>query len=772
MLRKALGINPDATTTQIGLDLDHLQQVGVQTLWLVLAVEWAFPSNSTGDAAVLAKYDACINGAIARGMNVTIQAHGCPTWINAAGTWHGPNTATERTNWVACLHTFINRYGASKITWVEVWNEPNLTQFWTQGANAGEYARLLQASYVDVKATWPSIAVVGHNLSRNDIGWINAVYTQLDTIFGAGTAAANDYYFDAIGAHPYCGTSTSGYDPADTSHADELGTGGGALDPDFLGYRRLRDAVIAKEGQGKPVCIGEFGYATLGSGWFKVTEAQRAAYVPSALALAHADGYVEYLNVYYHRIETPVDYATSFNIHGSTTETAFAGALAGTVTPSSSVAIFDGVRQPKLLVLLAFGGEVTPTGSTYRVGVGPGIGTGSIGGTVWVDITEDVEEVRAATPTLDEVRTATAGTAEIMVDNTSGDYDPENLTGPYVSGGVSQVDLDVRVWVRSLWDGVVYDHFWGSVESYTPDDAPPKPTVTIHCADGLADLGRAYAAEIPPAYDNDLTGTRIGRLADAAAWPSARRAIDPGRSRLPRTTLGDSVLALMGKVERTEFGYLFVDDAGVLTFYQRYKTTTAARSLTVQATFVDTAGIVGLERSLGRDRLYNQVAITRDAIPAEPVPVDEAGGTADEPVEQIGTDFASEVKYGPLAYPGEVGSLCRNDAEAHAMATWLAPRYATVSTRISHIAVRGLGWDQWDELLPLRLLDRVRARRDYGPVVIDRELLIHGIEMVVRRRPNPTWDFAFTTEVPSDPEPANVDKIGVGPGIGTASIGF
>jgi hypothetical protein len=322
-MQAALGINPDASSAQISSDLNHLQAVGVQTLWLVLAVEWAFPSNSTGDSAILAKYDDCINGAVSRGMKVAIQAHGCPTWINAAGTWHGPNTATERSNWVACLHTFINRYGASKITWVEIWNEPNLTSFWTQGVSPNEYARLLQASYVDVKASWPTVKVVGHNISRNDIGWYNAVYTELDTVFGASTAAANSYYFDCAGVHPYCGNSTSGYDPADTSHADEPGTGGGALDPDFTGYRRIRDAVFAKEAKYKPVCIGEFGYATLGSGWFKVTESQRAAYVPSAMALARADSYVDYLNVFYHRIETPTDYATSFNIHGSTTETAF-----------------------------------------------------------------------------------------------------------------------------------------------------------------------------------------------------------------------------------------------------------------------------------------------------------------------------------------------------------------------------------------------------------------------------------------------------------------
>jgi hypothetical protein len=342
--RKALSLNPDQTTTQINADLDHLAALGIPVLWLVLAVEWAFPSDSTGDSAVLAKYDAAVNGAAARGMQVAIQAHGCPTWINAAGTWHGPNTSTERSNWVACLHTFLARYDATKIGWVEIWNEPNLTTFWTQGANPGEYARLLQAAYVDVKATWPGVKVVGHNMSRNDIGWYEAVYTQLDTIFGSSTAAANKYYFDVGGVHPYCGNSTSGYDPADNSHADVPGTGGGALDPDYLGYRRVRDAIIAKEGAAKPLAFGEFGYPVTGSGWFLVTEANRAAYLPTAVTLARDDNYVEYINCYYHRpSEAATDYGTSFNIHplagATSSETAFAAAAAAANTGTTTLTL-------------------------------------------------------------------------------------------------------------------------------------------------------------------------------------------------------------------------------------------------------------------------------------------------------------------------------------------------------------------------------------------------------------------------------------------------
>lgn len=330
--RRALGINPDATTVQINSDLDHLVAVGVQTLWLVLDCSWLFPSSTTPDATIAGHYDDCVNGAVSRGMTVALQIQGNPAWNITAGghtgtAWHGPDNATERGNYTTMVHNAVDRW-ETNITWAQVWNEPNLVEFWEQGPSPDNYTRLLRDIYVDLHGSWPWIRVVGHNMARSDFGWLAACYTSADTIFTAAVAAASRYYFDVLGLHPYCGTSTSGYDPADTSHADETGTAGGVLGPDYLDFARFAAQIQAKEGSVKPAAFGETGYATLGTGWYQTSEANRQVWVPRMVKLARdsLDIPVEFIAIFYHRVETPTDYFTSFNIHGSATETAFATA--------------------------------------------------------------------------------------------------------------------------------------------------------------------------------------------------------------------------------------------------------------------------------------------------------------------------------------------------------------------------------------------------------------------------------------------------------------
>ncbi len=444
------------------------------------------------------------------------------------------------------------------------------------------------------------------------------------------------------------------------------------------------------------------------------------------------------------------------------------GAAAAGGEDLSTLAAFDGVHQPRPIVLMAIGGETELTPTTYQIGVGPGIGTGSIGGTTWLDITHDVDVISITGPELDEIESTSAGTCTLLVGNETGDYDPENPASP------AMPDLDVAIWVRAEWQGVYTTRFLGVADAIVPDDAPPRPSVTLRCVDGLAQLGRTHLATLStPDFDADTTGGRVNRICDAALWPSSKRAIDLGRSRLGRTTLGASALQLLAKVERTEFGHLYIDHhaGGVLTFAERYKTTTATRSTTVQATITDAGGMNALERSKDRERLFNDVHVTRDPNPSEPATSENLAGPDDEPVEQVASDTASIQKYGVLSFPGEAFPLARNDSEALAGAQWLAPRYATPQTRITRVGVQGAGHNQWTELLGLRLLDRIRVQRTAVAVPLDRQLIVQQISEEISRIQR-SWDFTFATEAPQTAEPATVYKVGLGPGIGTGSIGW
>lgn len=331
--RRALGLNPDASQAQVISDLDHMATIGIQAVWHVVALEWGYAAGSTLNSGVAALWLEVVTQAKSRRMPVILQAHGMPGWaIDGAHTnptppWHHPDTAGERTNWVAMLHGAIVACGPTNVDYVEINNESNIVEFAANGVSAADTAQLLHDAYVDIKASWPWIRVVGLNMSRNHLGWLTLVYDQMDTLYGAATAKANRYYFDVLGVHPYCGDATSGYDPADTSHADES-TALGTVGPDYPDFSRFAALMLAREGSVKPAAFGEFGYATLGSGYFQTSEANRQVWLPRAVKLARdsLDLPVEYIAIYYHRTQDPItNYGDSFNIHGTASETAFGG---------------------------------------------------------------------------------------------------------------------------------------------------------------------------------------------------------------------------------------------------------------------------------------------------------------------------------------------------------------------------------------------------------------------------------------------------------------
>lgn len=102
--------------------------------------------------------------------------------------------------------------------------------------------------------------------------------------------------------------------------------------------------------------------------------------------------------------------------------------------------IFNGVRWPKIMVLAGLGGTADPGGDYLHLGVGPGLGTGKLGGITSIDIADDVRSISIHGRGRDSpIDTASPATCTIVFGNASGDYDPSNLFGPYVSPTPNQL---------------------------------------------------------------------------------------------------------------------------------------------------------------------------------------------------------------------------------------------------------------------------------------------------------------------------------------------
>jgi hypothetical protein len=201
------------------------------------------------------------------------------------------------------------------------------------------------------------------------------------------------------------------------------------------------------------------------------------------------------------------------------------------------------------------------------------------------------------------------------------------------------LDIGLPVQVDAELAGVSYRQFTGKVVRVLLD-AGHDPTVTFQCADAMEDDGRAVLAKEAATFDGDFTGQRIGNLLGRAGVPVTAQSLDKGNSRLGYTTLGGPLLDLIRQVELTEFGFYFVDAEGRRVFYDRHRSSTANRSVTVQLTLGGSPNVsmASLELDRSTDRVWNDWHITRDQ-KIDPVTGEPEEG--DAPQEQVGRNLAS-----------------------------------------------------------------------------------------------------------------------------------
>jgi hypothetical protein len=263
-----------------------------------------------------------VREASSRGMQVFFLFAESPCWASSASAtsmppkdcstsdtfkWHPP----VRDDDYATALRYLGQYLASKnlaqnvIAW-EIWNEPNLPQFW-RGAprnkvEATRYVRLLQKAYPAIKAVNSEAKVLAGSLSNTDIEYLNWMYE----------AQARNYY-DAIAVHPY----TEGHAP------DECWD---ALRVYECGVDRLRLAMRDAPGgpDTSPIWLTEFG-------WSSSDVAPGVGIARQAEYLAHAFDLAGYW--------TDVPVAVWYDLVDRTD---------GDRPADNAFGIFDGHWQPKL----------------------------------------------------------------------------------------------------------------------------------------------------------------------------------------------------------------------------------------------------------------------------------------------------------------------------------------------------------------------------------------------------------------------------------------
>jgi hypothetical protein len=204
-----LGVQVDGPLTApgnpFGSEWDLMAASGVENVRA--AFDWRAAQPQENGPIDFGPLDAIVMSAAARGLPVLPVVHRTPRWA-AAHPGKGPAATPRGTGpYTRFLTALVGRYGPSGTLWAEqpglprlpirdwqIWNEPNLTRYWSSQPFARGYVRLLRASRKALRAADPGSRTILAGLPNES--WI-----ALRKIYKAGGHGA----FDVVALHPYTG---------------------------------------------------------------------------------------------------------------------------------------------------------------------------------------------------------------------------------------------------------------------------------------------------------------------------------------------------------------------------------------------------------------------------------------------------------------------------------------------------------------------------------------------------------------------------------------
>jgi hypothetical protein len=302
------------------------------------------------------------------------------------------------------------------------------------------------------------------------------------------------------------------------------------------------------------------------------------------------------------------------------------------------------------------------------------LGTNTLGADVtWSDLSAFARSgsiTRAATRQQGPVWSYQPGTASVTLKNGDGRFDPDNLSGPYVAAGVTQLTPRVPLRVRATWTGVTYGLFSGFASSWVPEDgnnyAGRYAEATVSAADGQRILSGITLPATGAAGAGENSGARVNRVLDAAGWytGSGQRQVAAGDSTVQAYAGGDTAWNLMQAAADAEIGELYVNGAGQLVFRNRQAILTDSRSNAPQVVFGDS---IGTAEADGTERPYRTVTRARDDTTlANDVQATRTGGSL-----QQAKDTASIARYlFPRSY-ARSDLILQDDATTLNWAQWV-----------------------------------------------------------------------------------------------------
>lgn len=184
---------------QLRVDLDGMAATGAR--WLRMDFDWSYVQRVGPGSYDWSSIDVVVREAQARGLEVLALLAFTPEWARPAGApdKHPP---LDPDRFAVYASEAAKRYAPLGVHTWEIWNEPNVSDFWAPRPDPEGYAALLERAAAAIRAVDSSATVVSGGLApatdRSDGTQIRD-RTFLARLYDAGAGGS----FDAVGLHAY-----------------------------------------------------------------------------------------------------------------------------------------------------------------------------------------------------------------------------------------------------------------------------------------------------------------------------------------------------------------------------------------------------------------------------------------------------------------------------------------------------------------------------------------------------------------------------------------
>lgn len=334
-------------------------------------------------------------------------------------------------------------------------------------------------------------------------------------------------------------------------------------------------------------------------------------------------------------------------------------------------------------VLISTAGPLDPPGSGQSFNLSDHAGVDYLDGEAGISIRRGRS---------DEFGHFQAGSCSFTLRNNNREFDPNNSSSPFadilkprrhvliVTGHPSDptsltvlfagyIDAWPQTWTKTTGSVEIVAHDLLSVLAQSTTSPASGVLIFDDPIFGIWDRFR-FTGDLP----QEFTGERIESLIQMSGLSAQSVSLQQGLTQVVGLEPSGDVLGLCQEAETAEAGFLFVDRAGTLRFYDRHSRFQNPRLSTVQATFTDDQ-YSGMAVEYGLAQMWNDVRFTRPA-----------ASEGDMPIEQIVVDEATIAEFGRRAHSASIPVI--SDGETLARAEFWRDRYSAPQQRPSPVQIK------------------------------------------------------------------------------------